>query len=94
VAGVGAGPTRDPGKHSSSLFCSGRNKKKATPALCEWNHLVVVAKQYPPFPKSTLVILTSEQLLKVLGLNAWGVSSVPRDVTSRMEKDEYLQRMI
>jgi hypothetical protein len=32
--------------------------------------------------------------LKVLGLNAWGVGSVPRDVASRMEKDEDLQRMI
>jgi hypothetical protein len=32
--------------------------------------------------------------LKVLGLNAWGVGSVPRDATSRMENDEDLQRMI
>jgi hypothetical protein len=30
----------------------------------------------------------------VLGLNAWGVGSVPRDATSRMEKDEDLQGMI
>jgi len=30
----------------------------------------------------------------VLGLNAWGVGSVPRDATSRMENDEDLQRMI
>jgi hypothetical protein len=30
----------------------------------------------------------------VLGLNAWGVRSVPRDATSRMEKDEDLQGMI
>ncbi len=30
----------------------------------------------------------------MLGLNAWGVGSVPRDVASRMEKDEDLQRMI
>jgi hypothetical protein len=60
----------------------------------KWNHLVVVAKQCPPFPKPALVKLASEQLLKVLGLNAWGVGSVPRDATSRMEKDEDLQRMI
>jgi len=33
-------------------------------------------------------------LLKVLGLNAWGVGNVPRDATSRMEKDEDLQGMI
>jgi len=39
-------------------------------ALCEWNHLVAIAKQCPPFPKPTLVKLTLEQLLKVLGLNA------------------------
>ncbi len=41
-----------------------------------------------------MVRLALEQLLKVLGLNAWGVGSVPRDATSRMEKDEDLQRMI
>ncbi len=63
-------------------------------ALRKWNHLVVVAKQCPPFPKPTLVKLASEQLLKVLGFNAWGVGSVPRDATSRMEKDEDLQGMI
>ncbi len=43
----------------------------------EWNHLVAIAKQCPPLPKLTLVRLASEQLLKVLGLNAWGVGSVP-----------------
>jgi hypothetical protein len=36
----------------------------------EWNHLVVVTKQCPPFPKPALVKLASEQLLKMLGLNA------------------------
>jgi hypothetical protein len=41
-----------------------------------------------------LVKLASEQLLKVLGLNAWGVGSVVRNATSRMEKDEDLQGMI
>ncbi len=60
----------------------------------EWKNLVAVAKQCPPFPKPTLVKLASEQLLKVLGLNAWGVGSVPRDAASRMEKDEDLQGMI
>ncbi len=60
----------------------------------EWNHLVTLAKQCPPLPKPPLVRLTSKQLLKVLGLNAWGVGSVPRDATSRMEKDEDLQGMI
>jgi hypothetical protein len=63
-------------------------------AECEWNHLVTLAKQCPPLPKPHLVILASEQLLKVLGLNAWGVGSVPRDATSRVEKDEELQGMI
>jgi hypothetical protein len=43
----------------------------------EWNHLVAVAKQCPPFPKPALVKLASEQLLKVLGFNTWGVGSVP-----------------
>jgi hypothetical protein len=45
-------------------------------------------------PKPALVKLLSEQLLKVLGLNAWGVGSVPRDATSWMEKDEDLQGTI
>ncbi len=60
----------------------------------EWKNLVVVVKQCPPFPKPALVKLALEQLLKVLGLNAWGVGSVPRDAASRMEKDEDLQGMI
>jgi hypothetical protein len=63
-------------------------------AECEWNHLVTLAKQCPPLPKPPLVRLASEQLLKVLGLNVWGVGSVPRDATSQMEKDEKLQKMI
>jgi hypothetical protein len=46
-------------------------------AECKWNHLVALAKQCPPFPKPPLVKLASEQLLKVLGLNAWGMGSVP-----------------
>jgi hypothetical protein len=44
----------------------------------EWNHLVTLAKQCPPLSKPPLVKLASEQLLKVLGLNAWGVGSVLR----------------
>jgi hypothetical protein len=56
----------------------------------EWNHLVALSKQCPPLPKPPLVRLASEQLLKVLGLNAWGVGSVPRDATSQMEKDKDL----
>jgi hypothetical protein len=60
----------------------------------EWNHLVAVAKQCPPLPKPALVRLASEQLLKVLGFNAWGVGNVLRHATSRMEKDEDLQGMI
>jgi hypothetical protein len=52
-----------------------RNDKKVASCACakaerEWNHLVVVAKQCPPLPKPALVRLASEQLLKVLGLNA------------------------
>jgi hypothetical protein len=60
----------------------------------EWKNLVTVAKQCTPFPKLALVKLASKQLLKVLGLNAWGVGSVLRDATSWMEKDEDLQGMI
>ncbi len=60
----------------------------------EWNHLVAVIKQCPPLPKPALVRLASEQLLKVLGLNASGVGSVAQDATSRMENDEDLQGII
>ncbi len=49
-----------------------------------------MAEQCPPFPKPALVKLALEQLLQVLGLSAWGVRSVLRDATSRMEKDEDL----
>jgi hypothetical protein len=50
--------------------------------------LVIVAEQCPPLPKPTLVKLVSEKMFHVLGYNAWGVGSLPRDVTSWMEKDE------
>jgi len=55
---------------------------------------VAVAKQCPPLPKPALVRLAQEQLLKVLGLNAWGMGSVAPDAIVRMEKDEDLQGMI
>jgi hypothetical protein len=41
-----------------------------------------------------LVKLASEQLLKVLNFNAWGVGNVSQNVTSRMEKDENFQKII
>jgi hypothetical protein len=50
--------------------------------------LVTLAKQCPPFAKPALVKLALEQLLKVLGLNAWGMGSVFQNATSQMEKDE------
>ncbi len=37
-----------------------------------------------------MVKLTLEQLLQVLGLNAWGVGNVLQDATSHMEKHEDL----
>jgi hypothetical protein len=40
-----------------------------------------------------LVRFASEQLLKVLGLNALGVGSVVQNVIVRMEKDDDLQGM-
>ncbi len=42
----------------------------------KWNHLVIIIKQCPPLLKPALVKLASEQLLKVLGLKAWGVGNV------------------
>jgi hypothetical protein len=36
----------------------------------EWDKLIIIAEQCPPFPKPTFVKLASEQLLLVLGFNA------------------------
>jgi hypothetical protein len=60
----------------------------------EWNHLVTLAKQCPPLPKPPLVRFASEQLLKVLGFNAWGMGSVAQDAIVQMEKDDDLQGII
>ncbi len=60
----------------------------------EWDKFVIIVKQCPPLLKPILVKVTSEQLLQVLSLNAWGMGSVFQDATSRMEKDENLQKMI
>jgi len=60
---VGGGPGQSNWNFVGNFFL-----KKITN---NWNHLVVVVKQCPPFPKPTLVKLASEQLLKVLGFNAW-----------------------
>jgi len=57
----------------------------------EWDKLVTLTKQCPPFSKPALVKLASKQLLQVLGFNAWGVRCVPQNATSWMEKDENLQ---
>ncbi len=46
-------------------------------AQCECDKLVIVIEQCSPLPKPTLVKLTSEQLLQVLGFNASGVGNVP-----------------
>jgi hypothetical protein len=83
----------------NAMVVQKRNDKKVASrvrakAEREWNHLVAIAKQCPPLPKPALVRLASEQLLKVLGLNVWGMGSVPQDAISRMEKDEDLQWMI
>jgi hypothetical protein len=40
------------------------------------------------------VKLALNQLLKVLGLSAWGMGSVFQNATSRMKNDEKLQEMI
>jgi len=42
-----------------------RNDQKVVSCVCakaqqEWDKLVIVVKQYPPFPKSVLVKLASE----------------------------------
>ncbi len=59
----------------------------------KWDKLVNVVKQCSPFPKPVLVKLTSEQLLQVLGFNAWDMgNNISR--CNIMEKDEDLQKMI
>ncbi len=42
----------------------------------------------PPSQKPALVKITSKSLLQALGLNVWGMGSVPRDATSWIEKDD------
>ncbi len=56
----------------------------------EWDKLGIIAEQCPLLPKPTLVKLASEQLLQMLGLNAWGMGRLLWDATSQMEKDENL----
>jgi len=51
---------------------------------------MIIVEQCPPLPKPTLVKLTSKQFLHVLGLNVWGVRSMPQNVTSHMETGENL----
>jgi len=101
---IGGPQHQDHGKMNAHILGNAqamqrRNDQKVANHACakakkEWVKLVTVSKQCPPFPKPVLVKLASEQLLKVLGLIAWGVGSVARDATSRMEKDEDLQEMI
>jgi hypothetical protein len=45
-------------------------------AQCKWDELVIFVKQCPPLLKPILIKLTLEQLLQVLGLNAWNVGNV------------------
>jgi hypothetical protein len=45
-------------------------------------------------PKTTFGQISFRAIVEGVGLNAWGVGSVPRDVTSRIEKDEDLEGMI
>jgi hypothetical protein len=52
-----------------------QNDQKVVNRTCakaqqEWDKLVTLAKQCPPFQILALVKLTLEQLLQVLGLNA------------------------
>jgi hypothetical protein len=51
-------------------------------------------KTMSTIPKTSFGQISFKQLLQVLGLTTWGMGSVARDVTSRMEKDEDLQEMI
>jgi hypothetical protein len=60
----------------------------------EWDKLVIIVKQCASFFKLALVKLALEQFLQLLGLNAWGMGSMPQYASSWMEKDEDLQKMI
>jgi len=59
-------------------------------AECEWDKMVIVAKQCPSLSKPFLVKLISKQLLQVLGFNAYGMGNVLQNATSWMEKVEDL----
>jgi hypothetical protein len=45
-------------------------------------------------PKTNFGQISFKATITGVGLNAWGVGSMPRNVTSRMEKDGELQKMI
>jgi hypothetical protein len=45
-------------------------------------------------PKTNFGQISFRVTIVGVGLNAWGVGSVPQNATSRMEKDGKLQKMI
>jgi hypothetical protein len=45
-------------------------------------------------PKTSFCQINFRATIASVGFNAWGVGSVPRNATSRMEKDGELQKMI
>jgi hypothetical protein len=51
-------------------------------------------KTVSTIPKTSFGQINFGAIVEGVGLNVWGVGSVFRNVTSRMEKDENLQGMI
>jgi hypothetical protein len=76
-----------------------RNEKKAfdkvkKKAKLEWDELQALAQQMEEVEQLLLVCLTSEILLGIIGIPAWGVGFIPQSAWARLEKDENLVETI
>ncbi len=66
-------------------------KKKAE---LKWDELQAQAQQMEQVKQPLLVHLTSEILLGIIGILAWGVGFIPQSAWAHLEKDENLVETI
>jgi hypothetical protein len=84
---------------SNSHVRQKRNEKKAfdrvkKKAELEWDEFQAQAQQMEQVKRPLLVCLTSEILLGIIGIPAWGVGFIPQSAWARLEKDENLVETI
>jgi hypothetical protein len=56
----------------------------------KWDELQAQTQQMPQVRQPLLVRLTSEMLLGIIGILAWGVGFIPQSAWVHVEKDENL----